>query len=71
MNRRVGDELERLSVLVVTDTFFEGLGIRPRLGRTFSAGEAAPERSPASDRPRSSVPECARRRPSRTRSARR
>ena len=46
MNRRVGDELERLSVLVVTDNFFEGLGIRTRLGRTFSAGEAAPERSP-------------------------
>ena len=46
MNRRVGDELERLSVLVVTDNFFEGLGIRPRLGRTFSAGEAAPERAP-------------------------
>ena len=46
MNRRVGDELERLSVLVVTDDFFESLGIRPRLGRAFSAGEAAPERSP-------------------------
>ena len=46
MNRRVGDELERLSVLVVTDNFFDGLGIRPRLGRTFSAGEAAPERAP-------------------------
>jgi hypothetical protein len=46
MNRRVGDELERLSVLVVTDNFFEGLGIRPRLGRTFGAGEAAPERAP-------------------------
>jgi putative ABC transport system permease protein len=46
MNRRVGDELERLSVLVVTDNFFEGLGIRTRLGRTFGAGEAAPEHSP-------------------------
>jgi len=46
MNRRVGDRLERLSVLVVTDNFFEGLGIRPRLGRTFGAGEAAPERTP-------------------------
>ena len=46
MNRRVGYELERLSVLVVTDNFFEGLGIRTRLGRTFCAGEAAPERSP-------------------------
>jgi putative ABC transport system permease protein len=46
MNRRVGNELERLSVLVVTDNFFESLGIRTRLGRTFGAGEAAPERSP-------------------------
>src|SRR6266550_1033055 len=46
VNRRAGEELERLSVLVVTDNFFEGLGIRPQLGRTFSAGEAAPERSP-------------------------
>jgi putative ABC transport system permease protein len=45
MNRRVGDGLERLSVLVVTDNFFEGLGIRTRLGRTFSAREAAAERS--------------------------
>jgi predicted permease len=48
MNRRVGNELERLSVLVVTDNFFEGLGIRTRLGRPFSAGEAAPERVPRS-----------------------
>ena len=46
MNRRVGDELERLSVLVVTGNFFESLGIRTRLGRAFNAGEAAPERSP-------------------------
>ncbi|MGH9175022.1 MAG: ABC transporter permease, partial [Vicinamibacterales bacterium] len=46
MNRRTGDELERLSVLVVTDNFFQGLGIGTRLGRTFSAGEAAPERAP-------------------------
>lgn len=46
MNRRVGDEVERLSVLVVTDNFFEGLGISTQLGRAFSADEAAPERSP-------------------------
>jgi putative ABC transport system permease protein len=46
MNRRIGDQLERLSVLVVTDNFFDGLGIRTRFGRTFAAGEAAPERSP-------------------------
>jgi putative ABC transport system permease protein len=46
MNRRLGDQVERLSVLVVTDNFFEGLGISARLGRTFGGGEAAPERSP-------------------------
>ncbi|HSC27116.1 MAG TPA: ABC transporter permease, partial [Vicinamibacterales bacterium] len=46
MNRRLDDGLERLSVLVVTDNFFEGLGIRPRLGRVFRAGEDAPERAP-------------------------
>jgi putative ABC transport system permease protein len=46
MNRRIGDRLERLSVLVVTENFFDGLGIRTRLGRTFAAGEAVPERSP-------------------------
>jgi predicted permease len=46
MNRRAGDRLERLSVLVVTGNFFESLGIRTALGRPFSAGEAAPERSP-------------------------
>jgi putative ABC transport system permease protein len=46
MNRRIGDQLERLSVLVVTDNFFGGLGIRTRLGRTFAAAEAGPERSP-------------------------
>lgn len=46
LNRRVGDKLERLSVLVVTGNFFEGLAISARLGRTFSAEEAAPERSP-------------------------
>ena len=46
MNRRIGDQHERLSVLVVTDNFFDGLGIRTRLGRTFAAGEAGPERSP-------------------------
>ena len=46
MNRRVGDDLERVSVLIVTDNFFEALGVRARLGRTFSADEAAPERGP-------------------------
>ena len=46
MNRRVGDDLERLGVLIVTDNFFETLGVRARLGRTFTADEAAPERAP-------------------------
>jgi predicted permease len=46
MNRRVGDQIERLGVLVVTGNFFEGLGIRARIGRAFAAAEAAPERSP-------------------------
>lgn len=46
MNRRVGDRVERLSVLVVTDNFFDGLGIRMRFGRPFGGAAAAPERSP-------------------------
>jgi putative ABC transport system permease protein len=46
MNRRLRDDTERVPVLVVTDNFFEGLGVRTRLGRTFGAGDAAPERSP-------------------------
>ena len=46
MNRRVGDRIERLSVVVVTGNFFESLGIRPRLGRTFTTEDAAPERAP-------------------------
>ncbi len=46
MNRRVGDETERLGVLVVTGNFFDGLGIRARIGRAFGAGEAEPEAAP-------------------------
>ena len=46
MNRRVGDDLERVSVLIVTDNFFDALGVRARLGRTFTADEAVPERWP-------------------------
>lgn len=46
MNRGTGDELERVGVLVVTDNFFEALGISARLGRTFDGADAAPERSP-------------------------
>jgi putative ABC transport system permease protein len=46
MNRRTGDDLQRVGVLVVTDNFFEALGIGTRLGRTFGAADAAAERSP-------------------------
>ena len=46
MNRRVGDDLERVSVLIVTDNFFEALGVRAGLGRTFTADEAVAERRP-------------------------
>ena len=46
MNRRVGDDLERVSVLIVTDNFFDTLGVRARLGRTFTAGEADAARRP-------------------------
>ena len=46
MNRRTGDDLQRVGVLVVTDNFFEALGIGTRLGRTFDASDAAAERSP-------------------------
>jgi putative ABC transport system permease protein len=33
-------------LLVVTDNYFDTLGIRAQVGRTFTAGEAAPERNP-------------------------
>ena len=46
MNRRIGADLQRVGVLVVTDNFFEGLGIRTARGRPVSASDAAPERSP-------------------------
>ncbi len=71
MNRRIGDELERLSVLVVTDNFFESLGIRARLGRTFTAGRSRAGTFPASDRPRSSRTGTPASEPIRRRSARR
>jgi putative ABC transport system permease protein len=48
MNRREGDALERVSALVVTDNFFDGLGIRTAIGQPFRAGDAAPERAPRS-----------------------
>jgi putative ABC transport system permease protein len=46
MNRRLGNDWDRVGVLIVTGNFFEGLGIRARLGRTFSAREAEPGLSP-------------------------
>ncbi|MCC7123799.1 MAG: ABC transporter permease [Acidobacteria bacterium] len=46
MNRRAGDRLDRIGVMVVTDNFFEGLGIQTRLGRAFTTADAVPERAP-------------------------
>ena len=46
MNRRVGADVDRVGVLIVTGNFFEGLGIRARLGRTFEAREAEPGLAP-------------------------
>jgi putative ABC transport system permease protein len=46
MTRQDGDRLERVSVLVVTDNFFQGLGIPLQLGRGFAAGADASERAP-------------------------
>ena len=40
------DDLERVSALVVSASFFDGLGVGARLGRTFGRAEAAPERAP-------------------------
>ena len=34
---------ERVRVLVVTSNFFDVLGVRPRLGRTFQKGESGPD----------------------------
>jgi predicted permease len=48
MNRRLDETTERVGVLVVTDNYFEGLGIGTRLGRPFGGSEAVPERSPRS-----------------------
>jgi predicted permease len=46
LNRGTLDDLERVSALVVSANFFEGLGVRARLGRTFAAAEAAPAQAP-------------------------
>ena len=46
LNRGTLDDLERVSALVVSANFFEGLGVSARLGRTFTAAEAAPEQAP-------------------------
>ena len=46
LNRGTGEDLERVGALVVSANFFEGLGVRARIGRTFGGAEAAPERAP-------------------------
>ena len=46
MNRRLDDGWERAGVLVVSDNFFDGLGIRAALGRTFTTAEAEAGRAP-------------------------
>lgn len=43
---RSGGDVERIQGLAVTANFFEGLGVRAQLGRTFTAEEASAEREP-------------------------
>jgi putative ABC transport system permease protein len=44
---RSGEAIDKVSAMTVTGNFFEVLGARPVLGRTFTSDEAAPERTPA------------------------
>jgi predicted permease len=46
MNLGTGTDISRTSVMVVTDNFFDTLGIEPALGRTFGPSEAASAREP-------------------------
>jgi putative ABC transport system permease protein len=46
VNLRSGDSVVPVSVLAVTANFFDVLGVHARLGRTFSATEAAAAREP-------------------------
>ena len=45
-NARSGDEARRSMGKVVTAHYFDVLGLRPAIGRTFSSGEAEPARNP-------------------------
>ena len=54
MNRRLGDQVERVSVLVVTDNFFEGLGISARFGGRSALEK--PRRSGPRERLSSTIP---------------
>ena len=46
MNLGAGARTTPVSLLVVTANYFDALGIRAQIGRTFSAAESAPERDP-------------------------
>ncbi|HVH29583.1 MAG TPA: ABC transporter permease [Vicinamibacterales bacterium] len=46
LNLRSGDDVEVVMGLIVTANFFQTLGVTTRLGRIFTASEAAPERDP-------------------------
>jgi len=46
LNLGASGRLTPVSLLVVTANYFEMLGVRAQIGRTFSAAEAAPERNP-------------------------
>jgi predicted permease len=46
LSLRSGDTTYAVSGLAVSGNFFEGLGVRAWLGRTFTDAEAAPERDP-------------------------
>ena len=46
MNLGASGRTTPVSLLVVTANYFDALGIRPQIGRTFSAAESGPERDP-------------------------
>src|SRR5881296_1490505 len=46
LNLRTNDNFERTNGLAVTANFFQVAGVNPRLGRVFTAEEAATEREP-------------------------
>jgi len=46
LNLRTNDNFERTNGLAVTANFFQAAGVNPRLGRVFTAEEAATEREP-------------------------